>query len=59
MLSGGYTRVGQASFPGAPSLGLHFTTSFGRHLVLGLTGSAARARHAYTTVIDRSWNRGY
>ncbi|RAK70288.1 hypothetical protein DLM85_05440 [Hymenobacter edaphi] len=55
MLTGGYTRVGQASFPGAPSGGLHFTASFGRHLVLGLTGSAARARQAYDLYLPGPW----
>lgn len=59
LLTSGYTRVGQASFPGAPSVGLHGTFSFGRHLVLGLTGSAARARHDYRLFAGNGWGGGY
>lgn len=50
-LLGGYTRVGEASFTGAPSAGLQATFPIGRHLAGGVGIQAARNRQDYREFI--------
>lgn len=50
-LSAGYTRVGEDSFTGAPSVGLQTTFPIGRHLAGGVGVGAARNRQNYQEFI--------
>lgn len=57
-LFGGYTRVGEASFTGAPSAGLQATFPIGRHLVGGIGFQTARNRQDYTEFVPGFLGRG-
>ncbi|MFD2783951.1 hypothetical protein [Hymenobacter rubripertinctus] len=47
LLTGGYTRVGENSFTGAASGGLHTVFPLGRHVAAGVGLTAARNRQNY------------
>ena len=47
LLTGGYTRVGEKSFTGAASGGLHAVLPLGRHVAAGVGLTAARNRQDY------------
>ena len=51
MLTGGYTRVGEDSFSGVASAGLHTVFPLGRHVVAGVGVSAGRNRQAHQEFI--------
>ncbi|GAA4385360.1 hypothetical protein GCM10023186_28640 [Hymenobacter koreensis] len=55
MVTGGYAHLGEKSFPGAPAVGLHGSVDIGRHVALGLTATAARARHPHELTIGSTW----
>ncbi|OWP62592.1 hypothetical protein CDA63_13195 [Hymenobacter amundsenii] len=51
LLTGGYTRVGEKSFNGAASGGLHTVFPLGRHLAAGVGLTAARNRQDYQELL--------
>lgn len=54
-LTGGYQYLGQEAFRGVPTLGIQVLLPVGRHLTVGLLGSAGRARQVQPYYI---WNFG-
>ncbi|WP_375437733.1 hypothetical protein [uncultured Hymenobacter sp.] len=53
MLTGGYVRVGEKSFTGAPTSGLHTIFPVGKHGISGVTIQAARNRQPFQEIISR------
>ncbi|MBT9394664.1 hypothetical protein KLP40_15945 [Hymenobacter sp. NST-14] len=51
LLTGGYTRVGETSFTGAASGGLHAVLPLGRHVAAGVGLTVARHRQNYQDII--------
>ncbi|GGG54516.1 hypothetical protein [Hymenobacter glacieicola] len=45
--AGGYTRVGEKSFTGAPAAGVHVVLPLGRRLVVGIGSTIARNHQPY------------
>lgn len=52
LLTGGYTRVGEASFSGVASASLHTVFPIGQHIAAGVGVGAGRNRQAYQDFIS-------